>query len=105
MWSRGCLTCATLLLWQPCWQSSPSQGNQDYHRSDREDAQPDLPQVRRVVVGAPCATLGNVARLTVRALRCSIANNFLTGGYPYNNMSGVNAIAAALPNTQISDLK
>ena len=38
------------------------------------------------------------------ALRRSIAGNHLTGIYG-DDMSGVKAIAAALPNTQISDLK
>ena len=49
--------------------------------------------------------MGDVARLTAGALHCSIANNYLTNNGNGNDMSGVKAIAAALPNTQISDLK
>ena len=52
---------------------------------------------------AESETAGDVARLTAGALHCSIANNNLTNGG--RDMSGVKAIAAALPNTQISDLK
>ena len=52
---------------------------------------------------AESETWGDVTRLTAGALHCSIANNNLTNDG--RDMSGVKAIAAALPNTQISDLK
>ena len=47
--------------------------------------------------------MGDVALLIAGVLCCSMAGNNLTN---YGrDMSGVNAIAAALPSTQISDLK
>ena len=46
---------------------------------------------------------GDVAFLIAGVICCSMANNNLTN-YG-NDMSGVEAIAAALPNTQISYLK
>ena len=46
---------------------------------------------------------GDIALSIAGVLCCSMANNNLTN---YGkDMSGVKAIAAALPNTQISDLK
>ena len=47
--------------------------------------------------------MGDVALLIAGVLFCSMADNNLTN-YG-NDMSGVKAIAAALPNTQITDLK
>ena len=46
---------------------------------------------------------GDVALLIAGVLCCSMANNYLTNGG--RDLSGVKAIAAALPNTQISHLK